>query len=282
MTVGLVLVGGHESDSGSDLARLAPVLPGAATTGVGRGLVTAARAALDAHGTVVVVPMTFGRDPALIAEAAKTLRWLATAHPGRIALAEPFGTADHLVSRLRAAAADAARRDPDAALVVHARSSDPFDDAELHRVAHLVRVHGAGLEVAVATTTCDQDLAPVIARLRLLGFPRAVVVPAGFAAGRDVAALNGVTHHGPLLTDVAISRVVAERADEALHRLDHGHDGIAAGLGADHDHGFAHSHGPGEHDHDHPHSRRDPAWRPARPATTTEAPTSRSTPAATP
>lgn len=349
MSVGLVLVGGHESDGGRDLHRLRGSLPGCTVTGVGRALESAVRTSLERHDAVVVVPMTFGRDPALVTEAATTLRWLASGEPRRaalgapprpgslgrpatppqVALAAPFGTPDHLVSRLRAAAAEVARRDPHAALIVHARSSDPFDDAELHRIAHLVRAHGAGLEVAVATTSCTADLAPVVARLRVLGFPRTVVVPAGFTAGPggvDLdapahagvgssgplltdAAFAGVVDHGPLLTDAAIARVVRDRADTALHALDHGDDGIERAPAAAHDHGFAHTHAhdhasgpadahlhspadahshagvpapghPGATEHDHPHPPRYPTWRAASPATTTDATTSRSTPAA--
>ena len=89
MTTGTVLVGGHE---GGDV--VAP----------GRRLHVAVEATLDEHAVAVVVPMTFGRDPAMVADAARTLQPLSMRQPGRIALAAPFGTADHLVALLRGAA----------------------------------------------------------------------------------------------------------------------------------------------------------------------------------
>ncbi|HEV7763299.1 MAG TPA: hypothetical protein VGO78_30020, partial [Acidimicrobiales bacterium] len=133
-TVQVVLVGGHESDGSAALARFARRLPRAVALPPGRRLHDAVTAALVAGDTVVVVPMTFGRDPTMVADTAKTLRWIASRHDGSVALAAPFGVADHLTARLRAAAGAVRARDPRAALVVAARSSNPFDDAELHRI----------------------------------------------------------------------------------------------------------------------------------------------------
>lgn len=96
-----------------------------------------------------VVPMTLGRDPELVADTARTLRALPAADRGRTVLAEPFGTSGHLTAWLRAAAG----RAPDtAALLVTAPAGDPFEDAELYRVASLVRRYGGHDLVEVAFT----------------------------------------------------------------------------------------------------------------------------------
>jgi sirohydrochlorin cobaltochelatase len=259
----IVLVGGHESDDGADLVRFERMLPTSAAVRPGRALRDVVSSA--AGETVHVVPMTFGRDPAMVADTARSLRWLARTHGAPITLTAPFGRPDHLVARLRAAAG----RDPAAALVVAAGASNPFDDAELHRIGHLVRVYGAGSEVAVATGS----VADVLDRLRRLGFARTVVVPAGFGQRVDADG-PGLSQHGPLLSDGAVARIVAERVDAARHDLRHGHDGIAAGLAADHDHGYAHS-----HSHSHTHGGH-PPWRAESPSTSTVPTTSRSTPVA--
>ena len=272
-----ILVGGHEGG--------APLAPG-------RRLQHAVEAALAGGGCAVVVPMTFGRDPVMIADTAKTLQWLAPRHPGRVALAAPFGTADHLVALLRGAAR---RVGEDTGLIIAAPSSNPFDDAELHRLAHLVRVHGAGIEVEVALLRADAatDVHVAHDRLRRLGVARSLVVPAGFGAG-PVATVAAMSAHGALLSDAAIDRIVAERARTAEHLLaDHGVDGIRAGLGADHEHGYAHTHDHLQtHDHDHDphdgHGHHEHQHRPAEEApwqrgsrtTSSAAATSSSTPGA--
>lgn len=260
-----VLVGGHESRQGADLDRLLAVLPGALVTPPGRLLHDRVRAVLESGaGPVAVLPMTWGRDPVAVADTARTLQWLsAGAARGRLVLCEPFGTIDHLVALLRTAAARTVATQPAAALVVAAPRADPFDDAELHRVAHLVRTHGAGLEVGVACVGADADLARAIGRERLLGADAVVVVPAGFAAvSPRPSALDGASFYGPLLSDRAIARIVGERVAAALHGLGHGRDGIADGLEADHGHGYAHSHegvpatGGHPHTHGHPHQHQ--------------------------
>ncbi|QCB93768.1 sirohydrochlorin chelatase [Cellulomonas shaoxiangyii] len=268
-----VLVGGHESRNGADLQPLLRDLPGAVVTASGRPLhdvVTTLLAADDAP--VAVLPMTWGRDPRLVADSARTLHWLARGPgAGRIALCAPFGTADHLVALLRRAATETAARHPGAAVVVSAPTGGPFDDAELHRVAHLVRTHGAGPDVEVACVAAPADLARAVHRARALGAPEVVVVPAGFATSDPLAdALDDATSYGPLVAGPAVARIVRERVAAAEHALQHGDDGVADGLLADHDHGYAHSHagvpgggghphehGPGaphEHGHAHPHA----------------------------
>jgi len=260
VTTGTILVGGHEGGGG-----VAP----------GRRLHLAVEAALHEHAVAVAVPMTFGRNPAMVADAARTLQPLSTSRPGRIALAAPFGTADHLVALLRGAARDAG----DAGLIVAARASNPFDDAELHRIAHLVRAHGSGIEVEVALLRDDGDVLIAHERLRRLGVARSVVVPAGFGPGPTVPCTAGLSAHGPLLGAAAIARVVAARVDEACHLLaDHHDDGLAAGVAADHHHGYAHSH---SHSHDHPHDNQheEPAWPRGSRTTSSAVVTSNSTPA---
>jgi len=257
----VVLVGGHESDGGTDLVPLEHVVPRSTIVPAGRRLHDVVGAALDAGDTVVVVPMTFGRDPAMVADAARTLRWLATTRRGALALAAPFGVPDHLIARLRGVARAVIDRDPGAAIVVAARASNPFDDAELRRIAHLVAVHGAGAEVLAATVATDAELADAVGRLRRLGFPRVVVVPAGFARTFDVEraspAFAGTTFHGALLGAASVARIVAERVAAAVHDLDHGWDGIDDGLAADHAHGYAHSH-PHDHADGHVHGAPHP------------------------
>jgi hypothetical protein len=313
MATQVVLVGGHESDGGAALDRFAPRLPHAVALPPGRRLHDAVATSLLAGETVVVVPMTFGRDPTMVADTARTLRWIASGHHGHgrpapvaaLALAAPFGVVDHLTARLRAVAGGVRSVDPQAAVVVAARTGDPFADAELHRIAHLVRVHGAGVEVAVATVDRDADVAPTLDRLRRLGIERSVVVPAGFAPGLDVdaalPAFAGMAQAGPLMSDAAVARIVTERVGAALHDLGHGRDGIAAGLAADHGHGYAHSHphdSSRDHHDDHDHHEptddrlaRPPAapgtdqlgvtrWFPESLRTTTVPTTSRSTPVA--
>lgn len=258
----LFLVGGHESADGVDLARLEGVVEGARAAHPGRRFHNGVSEALAAGELVVVVPMTFGRNPTMVADTAKTLRWLGAKHPGRLALAAPFGTIDHLTAWLRTAANAARADDPYAGLVVVATRSNPFDEAELHRVAYLVAAHGAAGEMFPAIVDEGGSVAPVVERLRRLGVERTVVIPAGFAArpSEDLGEIAGARFGGPLMSDAAIARVIRTRVAEALAALADGHDGIAEGLDADHGHGYAHSHAfdeaAGGHSHSHGHAHR--------------------------
>lgn len=249
------LVGGHESADGADLVRLEDTIDGARAARPGRQFHNRVSEALDAGEVVVVVPMTFGRNPTMVADTAKTLRWLAAKHPARLALAAPFGSIDHLTAWLRTAANAARAEDPDAGLVVVAPRSNPFDEAELHRVAYLVATHGAADEVFPAIVDDGGSIAPVVERLRRLGIGRTAVIPAGFAAHptEDLEALDGARFAGPLMSDAAIARVVRTRVAAALAALGQGEDGVADGLDADHGHGYAHSHAFEEGPHSHPH-----------------------------
>ncbi|MER7668346.1 cobalamin biosynthesis protein CbiX [Kitasatospora sp. NPDC096128] len=267
----VVLAGGHESDGGRDLAALVGRVPAApeyvvhAAAAAGRPLAEAVRSALGAgDAPVCVVPMTLGRDPGLIADTARALRWLAAGEGrGRLALTAPFGATEHLIGWLRAAAATAGSAD---ALLVTAPAAGPFEDAELFRIARLVRQYGRHQRVEVAFIGGDPDPAEGVRRCRLLGADRVTAVPASFgpalpggpAAGPSVGPSVGPTtggedvrDGGPLLRPSAIAGVVAARTAAALHLLGHGEDGILAGLDAEHGHGYAHSHGPGEQQHSH-------------------------------
>ncbi|SOB81053.1 sirohydrochlorin chelatase [Streptomyces sp. 1331.2] len=261
----VVLAGGHESDGARDLAALVAADPTATATAegttaaglvvhaaapAGRQLTDAVRSALAVgEGPVCVVPMTLGRDPKLVAETARALRWLAAGDGrGRLALTAPFGAAEHLIGWLRAAAATA----PDGAVLVTAPAAGPFEDAELFRIARLVRQYGRHRWVEVAFEGGDPDPAEGAERCRLLGAQQVTAVPASFGPALR-GAPTGVRDGGPLLRPSAIAGVVAARVAAALHLLGHGEDGITAGLDAEHGHGYAHSHGPGGDHHPHPH-----------------------------
>ncbi|MFJ7204074.1 sirohydrochlorin chelatase [Streptomyces sp. NPDC098789] len=231
----------------------------------GRPLTEAVTAALAAStGPVCVVPMTLGRDPKLIADCARALRWLARAEepgePGRLVLAPPFATADHLTAWLRTAALRAVRSAPrTSAVLVTAPAAGPFEDADLFRVARLVRQYGAHRWVEVAFDGGDPDLAEGVERCRRLGARHVALVRAAFAPPEDAtdvtAADADVLDTGPLLGAAAIEEVLRSRVAHALHGLAHGDDGTGAGLDAEHGHGYAHAHGPsGGHDHPHGHA----------------------------
>lgn len=230
----VVLAGGHEGGAAA----------GAVSSG--RPLTGAVREALAASpDPVCVVPMTLGRDPGLIADCARALRWLGREEGrGRLALAPPFATADHLTAWLRTAALRAIREAPDtSAVLVTAPAAGPFEDADLFRVARLVRQHGHHRWVEVAFDGGDPDLAEGVERCRRLGADQVGLIRAAFTAADGVP--DGVLDTGPLLSEAAIAQVVRARVQEALHRLAHGQDGIAEGLDAEHGHGYAHAHGPG-------------------------------------
>jgi len=253
----LVLVGGHESGAGEQLGPWVESGHAFRAVGTGRALAEAVEAAL-AHTDrpACVVPMTLGRDHELVADAARALRWIArSTTPGRLALTEPFGAAEHLVGWLRAAAGRDAEADDSTAVLVTAPAADAFQDAELFRIARLVHRHGRHRRVEVAFTGpgADPDLAEGVDRCRRLGAERVVLLPAAFGPAA-AAPVPGAEDGGRLLSLQAVAGVLDARADAALHRLHHGQDGIAAGLDAAHGQGFAHSHGPGPgHSHGHTH-----------------------------
>ncbi|QMU69564.1 cobalamin biosynthesis protein CbiX [Streptacidiphilus sp. P02-A3a] len=245
----LIAVGGHESAFG----RLLPHPPTHDTAPVpaGRELAAAVRQSL-ATGVppVLVVPMTLGRDPELAAEAARALRPIAAEQPGRVALAEPFGSTEHLVGWLRAAAGRGAAADR--ALLLTAPAADPQADAELYRVARLVRQFGRHRLVEVAFTDGDPSPAEGVDRCHRLGAAEVLLLPAGFGPAEPPPG-SGATGSGPLLGPAAVRAVLAARSEDARVRLRHGDDGIAAALAAAHGHSHDHPH---DHDHDPPEARQ--------------------------
>ncbi|MBW5260309.1 sirohydrochlorin chelatase, partial [Streptomyces poriferorum] len=241
--VAVIAVCGHEAAYGRALDGV--VDAGVSIVSSGRELFRS----ITAHGRrnteTVVVPMTLGRDPDLVADAARTLRAVPAGERGTTVLAEPFGTSQHLVAWLRAAAG---RVPETSALLVTAPSGDPFEDAELYRIAALVRRYGRSGLVEVAFTGGDPDPAEGIRRCRLLGAQRVTLVPAAFALP-DVpeAETVPVDRAGPLIPASALRRVLGERVADARRRWrEHGDDGVAAGLTAAENHGHSHTHPPGE------------------------------------
>ncbi|MBB1013120.1 hypothetical protein G6014_12680, partial [Dietzia kunjamensis] len=78
-------------------------------------------------------------------------------------------------------------------------------------------------------------------RVRALGGRRPVVVSATLAPA-PVTGLD-LPGEGEYLFGPAVLRsVIDTRVREAVHRLDHGDDGIDAALDAEDGHGYAHSH----------------------------------------
>lgn len=264
----VVLVGGHESAGGKALTALvAPVEAylrqngqdyAVRTAGVGRSLHVRVTDALDKYDQVVVVPMTFGLNPTLVADCAKTLRWLARDCPDRIVLTDPFAGADLLGAWLRQCANNAVKMNPDAVLLIIAPKSNPFDEAQLHRIAYLVGTHSAINRVQVVVADSAEQVKNAVRELQTLGYKDLYAVTAGFS---DIAALVAGTEVydlGALMSPSAVAKIVHKRIEEGIHLLSHGDNGIEVGLEADHGHGYAHSHafeeGQSGHSHSHGHS----------------------------
>ncbi|MET8576810.1 cobalamin biosynthesis protein CbiX [Streptomyces sp. NPDC005012] len=256
----VVAVGGHESDDGRALRALLDArVPVVAR---GRALYRSVAALRERGERVCVVPMTLGRDPGLTADAARTLRALSEDEREGLVLAEPFGTADHLVGWLRAAATKVPAEE---ALLVTAPSGDPFADADLYRIARLVRQYGRHRTVEVALVGGDPDPAGGVRRCRLLGAEHVTLLPAAWVTP-PVPDPSRCAAAGPLLTASAVAGVLEARARQAWERRErHGDDGLSRGLTADHTHGYAHSHGDGDghaHDHGHGHGHGQGGGRP--------------------
>ncbi|MFJ1827752.1 cobalamin biosynthesis protein CbiX [Streptomyces sp. NPDC088178] len=264
----VIAVCGHEAAYGKALHGL--VDPAVTVVPGGRELFRSVAGHRRGGEEVCVVPMTFGRDPELVADTARALRALPADERSGTVLAEPFGTSGHLVAWLRAAAV----RAPDAAaLLVTAPSGDPFEDAELYRVASLVRRYGSHALVEVAFGGGDPDPVEGVRRCRLLGASRVVLLPAAFVLPEvpDVPGTR-VERAGPLVPPAALARVLAERVADARRQwVERGDDGVATGLTAADEHGHSHTHPPGEghdltrghghahtHTHPHQHARRHP------------------------
>ncbi|MEY9932242.1 sirohydrochlorin cobaltochelatase [Catenulispora sp. GP43] len=224
----VVIVGGHEG--GADVEVEPSAERGALfrAASARRELGEVVREALETTDLpVCVVPMTLGRDPRLVADAARTLMSVPVgAAAGRIVLAEPFGTATLLTGWLRVAVAQAAGspRATDLAALVIANAANRFDDAELFRIAHLVRTQGGLPWVEVALRGGDPGLAEGIARCEMLGARRIALIPADFGSATGTG--PGVIDGAPLLSPAAVSGVLATRTSAALLKLSRGDDGI--------------------------------------------------------
>ena len=235
----VVIVGGHEDGARvavDSLVEYGPLMRAAAP----QQLEETVRQALDSSDLpVCVVPMTLGRDPRLVADTARTLTSLTRgAAARRVVLAEPFGNATLLTGWLRVAVAGVARQygGTDLAMLLTANAANRFDDAELFRIAHLVKVQDGVPWLEVAFNGGDPDLAEGVDRCVRLGARRVAMVPSDFEPVTDTP-MPGVIVGGPLLAPTAISGMLATRVAGAMLKLSRGDDGIAAGLDADHGHG---------------------------------------------
>jgi sirohydrochlorin cobaltochelatase len=235
----VVLVGGHEGGADVAVDPLVEYGPLVRAASARQRLVEAVYEALDgSESPVCVVPMTLGRDPGLVADAARTLTSLGAAAAGRVMLAEPFGNAILLAGWLRVAVSRAAGLlgSTDLAVLLTANAANRFDDAELFRIAHLVRVENDLPWVEVAFRGGHPDVAEGVKRCEQLGARRVAVIPADFGPATDIP-MPGVIGGGPLLTPSAISGMLATRIARALLKLSQGDDGIGAGVAADPGHG---------------------------------------------
>ncbi|WP_230422408.1 sirohydrochlorin chelatase [Catenulispora pinistramenti] len=238
----VVIVGGHEGGADVAVDPLVEYRPLVRAASARQHLEDAVRQALDSsEQPVCVVPMTLGRDPGLVADTARTLMSLSGgAAGGRVMLAEPFADPNQLTGWLRVAVAGAAGPDggTDLAVLLTANAANRFDDAELFRIAHLVKAQDHLPWVEVAFRGGEPDVAEGVERCRRLGAGRVAVVPADFRPATGPP-MPGVIDNGPLLAPSAVSGMLATRVAGALLRLSQGDDGIAGGLDADHSHGHA-------------------------------------------
>lgn len=244
----VVLVGGHEGGAEVSLEPLTEQGPLLRTSPV--QLEETVQQALDsADLPVCVVPMTLGRDPGLVADVARKLFGLCGAEvAGRVVLADPFANATQLTGWLRVAVNQAAGHldATDLAALLTADAANSYDDAELFRIAHLVKELVDAQWVEVAFHGGDPDLAEGVGRCRQLGARRVVAIAAGFGPALRTP-MPGVLDGGMLLSPSSISGMIASRVDSAMLKLSRGDDGIASGLDADHEHGHG---GIAWHEHD--------------------------------
>ncbi|MFD5867591.1 hypothetical protein ACFWGD_03110 [Corynebacterium sp. NPDC060344] len=252
----VIVLGGDEvPDPDTWRARLPELLPGREVTWANGPAEAADIVAGSPSRTHVVVPLSTGRHPVTISDAARALRWVRDETGARVCLAAPLGDATKTVSALRA---NIGRHVPAGAwALVASVALDSFADAELFRLARLAATHkDTPVEVAFdpgheAAGHCDR-VSPTIGegreRCRALGADDVRVLRADLA-------LEPCDGHIPLWSPPVLSTLLALAADDALAALGHGHDGIDGALDADHGHGYAHSHGDDDHHgHSHGHS----------------------------
>ncbi|MFC3849616.1 hypothetical protein ACFORJ_05505 [Corynebacterium hansenii] len=260
----IVLLAGPEvTDPGAWSAALPDLLPGrdailVSTAAEAADAVAPGRSGGSPARPHAVVPLTTGRHPATIADAARALRWARDAGGARVCLSSALGDATRTVSALRA---NIGRHVPAGTWALVASTPlDAFADAELFRLARLAATHkSTPVEVAFD----DRDGAyPTIAegrdRCRALGAAEVRVLRADLT-------LEPAAGEVALWSPPVLSALLSLTTDAALDALQSGCDGIDAALDADHGHGYAHSHGHEEghphghghghsHDHAHPHS----------------------------
>jgi hypothetical protein len=195
--------------------------------------------------TLVAVPAGTGRDLTSVTQAAQALQW-AQRSGTRVVLGPSLVDATRAIAELRRHLRRAAA-DHDGVLFL-ARTVDPFADAELVRRIRLARQFSEDLEVEVAFEGSWPAPGAARERLRRLGARQVAEIRADRAPGEDAGTVE------PLFRDAALATAVQRAVHTAVHLAgDHGDDGIAAGLLADHGTGFAHSHGDGD-GHTHSHS----------------------------
>lgn len=193
---------------------------------------------------LVVLPAGTDRDLTSVTQAAQALQW-AKRSGTPVVLGPSLVDATRAIAEMRRHLRTARGRD---AVLFLARTVDPFADAELLRRVRLARQFSEDVEVEVAFEGSWPTPEQARDRLRLLGAREVTEVRADLVLGGDAV---GAT---PLFRASALATAVERASHTALHLLrDHGDDGIAAGLLADHATGFAHSHGEEDHGHTHPH-----------------------------
>ncbi|MFD3998724.1 hypothetical protein [Streptomyces sp. NPDC058548] len=168
------------------------------------------------------------------------------AGPGRLLLARPFSTTDHLADWLRAAG-QRLLSSGDELLLVTARAAGPCCDAELFGPVRLATHDGSSQGSEVAFLGAGRDPVGAVELLRRWHPRRIVVVHAGF--GPPPVSPEGFTASAgvPLLQAATVAAVVAARCSSAMRAFSYdGDDGIAAALLADHAHGARHPVGSNE------------------------------------
>ncbi|HIW91826.1 MAG TPA: hypothetical protein H9870_09230 [Candidatus Corynebacterium avicola] len=234
-----VLYAGAEAPTPDALAEASgtPVVTGP------RDLAHFTEQARSQDAALVVIPAGTNRDLTSITQAAQALQW-AQRQGTTVVLGPSLIDATRAIAELRRHLR-AAAKDHDAVLF-HAATVDPFADAELLRRVRLAQQFSENLLVEVAFEGSWPSVETARERLRLLGATSVADVRA------DLALIEGST---PLFRRSALATAADRASHTALHLAeDHGDDGIAAGLLADHETGFAHSHGDEGHSHSHSHS----------------------------
>ncbi|MDN6282285.1 MAG: hypothetical protein L0J74_02350 [Corynebacterium sp.] len=234
-----VLYAGAEASTPNALAEAsgAPVVTGP------RDLAPFTEQARTQDATLVVVPAGTNRDLTSIAQAAQALQW-AQRQGTSVVLGPSLIDATRAIAELRRHLR-AAAEDHDAVLFI-AATVDPFADAELLRRVRLAQQFSENLLVEVAFEGSWPSVDSARERLRLLGATTVADIRA------DLVLVDVTT---PLFRRSSLATAAERASHTALHLAkDHGDDGIAAGLLADHETGFAHSHGDEGHSHSHNHS----------------------------